>query len=100
MLNCATTLATAAYRLLPQSPQTEDLLVRQTLKHTQIRAGFANEADILLHATSPSEASPTLADITNVFCLCLIWKLLHTELGNKLMYAKFAGAASNRKCSI
>lgn len=36
MLNCATTLATAAYCLrFPRNPQTEDLLVKQALKHTQ-----------------------------------------------------------------
>lgn len=34
MLNCATTLATAAYHLLPHSPQAADLLVKQTFKNT------------------------------------------------------------------
>lgn len=102
MLNRATTLATAAYCLLPQKSPDWRFMVKQTLKRTQnqkMQVGFTNEADILLHApcTSPSETSPTLADTNSIFCLCLIWKLCCIELGNKLMYAKFAGVAKATK---
>lgn len=53
MLNCATTLATAAYCLLPQKSSDWRFMVKQTLKHTpnqKMQVGFTNEAVISLHA--------------------------------------------------